>query len=112
VGAGAKVIGAVEVGENARIGAGSVVVTNVPAHATVIGVPGHIVAFHDDSNGALQRLPDPEWERLNELDRKVSELHNLVEHIEGHIGTLHESHHNGGSEAAAPEPSPGAATDQ
>ena len=65
VGAGAKVIGAIEVGENARIGAGSVVVTNVPANATVIGVPGHIVAFHDDSNGAIQRLPDPEWERLN-----------------------------------------------
>jgi serine O-acetyltransferase len=103
VGAGAKVIGAVEVGENARIGAGSVVVTNVPANATVIGVPGHIVAFHDDSNGAFQRLPDPEWERLNELDRKVSELHTLVEHIEGHMGTLHESHHNGASEATSSE---------
>src|SRR6185295_14288795 len=75
VGAGAKVIGAVYIGENARIGAGSVVVTNVPANATVVGVPGHIVAFHDDSNGVIQRLPDPEWERLNELDQKVRELH-------------------------------------
>ena len=37
VGAGAKVIGAVEIGENARIGAGSVVVTNVPSNATVVG---------------------------------------------------------------------------
>ncbi|MBK7127131.1 MAG: serine O-acetyltransferase [Dehalococcoidia bacterium] len=55
VGAGAKVIGGIEIGENARIGAGSVVVTNVPANATVVGVPGHIVAFHDDSNGAIQR---------------------------------------------------------
>lgn len=93
VGAGAKVIGAIEVGENARIGAGSVVVTNVPANATVIGVPGHIVAFHDDSNGAIQRLPDPEWERLNDLDRKVQELHDLVEHVEEHLGMLHENHH-------------------
>jgi serine O-acetyltransferase len=95
VGAGAKVIGAVEIGENARIGAGSVVVTNVPANATVVGVPGHIVAFHDDSNGAFQRLPDPEWERLNELDRKVNELHELVEHVEQHLGLLHEGQHNG-----------------
>ena len=93
VGAGAKVIGAVEIGENTRIGAGSVVVTNVPANATVVGVPGHIVAFHDDSNGALQRLPDPEWERLNELDRKVQELHELVEHVEEHLGNLHAGHH-------------------
>ena len=93
VGAGAKVIGAVEVGENARIGAGSVVVTNVPANATVVGVPGHIVAFHDDSNGAIQRLPDPEWERLNQLDRRVQELQELVGHLEGHIQGLHTGHH-------------------
>jgi serine O-acetyltransferase len=100
VGAGANVIGAVEIGENARIGAGSVVVTNVPANATVVGVPGHIVAFHDDSNGAFQRLPDPEWERLNELDRKVNELHGLVEHVEEHLGMLHETHHNGATTGA------------
>ncbi|MCC6960689.1 MAG: serine O-acetyltransferase [Dehalococcoidia bacterium] len=94
VGAGAKVIGGIEVGENARIGAGSVVVTNVPANATVVGVPGHIVAFHDDSNGAIQRLPDPEWERLNELDRKVQELHRMVEHLDEHMGVVHANHHD------------------
>ena len=94
VGAGAIVIGGIEVGENARIGAGSVVVTNVPANATVVGVPGHIVAFHDDSNGAIQRLPDPEWERLNELDRKVQELHRMVEHLDEHMGVVHANHHD------------------
>jgi len=103
VGAGAKVIGAVVVGENAQIGAGSVVVTNVPANATVVGVPGHIVVFRDDSNGAIQRLPDPEWERLNELDTRVRELRGLVGHLEEHIGSLHEGHHNG------VEPLPGVA---
>ncbi len=105
VGAGAKVIGAVEVGENARIGAGSVVVTNVPANATVVGVPGHIVAFHDDSNGVIQRLPDPEWERLNDLDRKVEELHDLVGHLEEHLTGLHEDHH-AGSPVAKPGKQP------
>lgn len=74
VGAGAKIIGAVEIGENTQIGAGSVVVTNVPANATVVGVPGHVVAFRDTSNGTVQRLPDPEWERMNELERKVEAL--------------------------------------
>ena len=94
VGAGAKVIGGIEIGENARIGAGSVVVTNVPPNATVVGVPGHIVAFHDDSNGAIQRLPDPEWERMNELERKIDELHGMVEHLDEHLGVIHAKQHD------------------
>tara|TARA_B100001123_G_scaffold341042_1_gene386646 strand:+ start:9735 stop:10262 length:528 start_codon:yes stop_codon:yes gene_type:complete len=103
VGAGAKVIGAVEIGENARIGAGSVVITNVPPMATVVGVPGHIVAVHDDSNGVLQRLPDPEWERLNQLDERVDELRELLAHLEDHVGGLHDDHHaDERSEAKAP----------
>jgi serine O-acetyltransferase len=105
VGAGAKVIGAVVIGENARVGAGSVVVTNVPANATIVGVPGHIVAYHDESNGVIQRLPDPEWERLEDLDRKVQELHSLVEHLEEHMTGLHNGHH------AAPEAAPGPSRD-
>jgi serine O-acetyltransferase len=104
VGAGAKLIGAIEVGENAQIGAGSVVVTNVPAHATVVGVPGHIVAYRDDSNGAIQRLPDPEWERINDLDRKVRQVETMVQELEEHIERLHTSdqaEHDRASERAA-----------
>ncbi len=100
IGAGAKVIGAVEIGERARVGAGSVVVTNVPANATIIGVPGHIVAFRDDANGAIQRLPDPEWDRLNEIDRKVDGLHRLFEHLESHANGVHEEHHSEAPSAA------------
>ncbi len=84
IGSGARVIGAITIGENSQVGAGSVVVTNVPANATVVGVPGHIVAYRDDSNGAVQRLPDPEWDRMNEIERKIQELHALVEHVEEH----------------------------
>lgn len=104
IGAGAKVIGAVVIGENVRIGAGSVVVTNVPPNATVVGVPGHIVAYHDDSNGAIQRLPDPEWERLNDLDRRMDELRAQIEHLEAHLVRLHERQHE-------LDPAPGPAGD-
>jgi hypothetical protein len=69
------------------------VVTNVPPNATVIGVPGHIVAFRDDSNGVIQRLPDPEWERLNELDRKVQELHDVIDHLGDHMNGVHTEKH-------------------
>ena len=67
--------------------------------ATVVGVPGHIVSFHDDSNGVMQRLPDPEWERLNQLDERVDELHQLIDHLKEHMDELHDDHH-------ADEPSP------
>lgn len=74
VGAGAQVIGAITVGHHARIGAGSVVVTNVPPYATVVGVPGHIISYHDPGNEAVIRLPDPEWDRLDDLERRVRAL--------------------------------------
>lgn len=74
VGAGAEIIGAVVIGENARIGAGSVVVTNVPPNATVVGVPGHVVAYHDPGDDTVVRLPDPEWDRIDELEKRMQQL--------------------------------------
>jgi len=75
VGAHAAIIGAVTIGDGARIGAGSVVVTNVPPHATVVGVPGHIVAYRrPGDNDTIERLPDPEWDRLQQLEQRVALL--------------------------------------
>ena len=74
VGAGAKVIGAVTIGEGARIGAGSVVVSSVPPHATVVGVPGHVIAYTNRSNDTVERLPDPEWDRLQALEERIEDL--------------------------------------
>lgn len=82
VGAGAKLLGAISVGEHARIGAGSVVVTNVPAYATVVGVPGKIVAYYDPGNETTVRLPDPEWDRLEEVDRELQELRGRIADLE------------------------------
>jgi len=82
VGAGARLIGAIHVGDNARIGAGSVVVTNVPDNATVIGVPGHIVAYHDPGDDTLVRLPDPEWDRIQALENRIQALEKRLRELE------------------------------
>jgi serine O-acetyltransferase len=82
VGAGAKVIGDVTIGENAKIGAGSVVVTNVPPNATVVGVPGHIVAFADPGDDTVLRLPDPEWDIIKSLEERIVELEKRLGELE------------------------------
>jgi serine O-acetyltransferase len=82
VGAGAKIIGAVHIGDGAKIGAGSVVVTNVPANATVVGVPGHIVAYADANNETVLRLPDPEWDIIHQLQSRIDELERRLADLE------------------------------
>jgi serine O-acetyltransferase len=77
VSVGAKVLGAIEIGDNVKIGAGSVVLNSVPAHSTVVGVPGRVVATHDPATQERRRvevLPDPEAEMLQYLQQKVIEL--------------------------------------
>jgi serine O-acetyltransferase len=88
VGAGAKLIGAVEVGDNVRIGAGSVVVTNVPANATVVGVPGHVVSFHEAGGDTITRLPDPEWDRIDALEQHIERLERRIRSLQGQVEAL------------------------
>jgi serine O-acetyltransferase len=78
VGAGAKIIGAVTIGAGAKIGAGSVVVSSVPSGATVVGVPGHVIAYTNRSNDTVERLPDPEWDRIDALERRIAQLEGLI----------------------------------
>ena len=76
VGAGAKILGPVTVGEETVIGAGAVVVNDVPPHATVVGVPGHVVAMRDPHTGESARVvqPDPMAEALYRLQKRVVDL--------------------------------------
>jgi serine O-acetyltransferase len=90
VGAGAKLIGAVEIGDNARIGAGSVVVTNVPENATVVGVPGHVVAFHDPGSDTITKLPDPEWDRIDALERHIERMDRRLRALQAKLETYGE----------------------
>ena len=91
VGAGAKVLGGICIGTNTRIGAGSVVVKNVEANSTVVGIPGRIVhqsgvKFNPLAHSAL---PDTEanvlrnlMERIDELENNILCLQDLVKNIQ------------------------------
>lgn len=74
---GAKVLGSITVGENSKIGGGSVVLKEVPANSTVVGIPGRVVVqdgvrIKKDLNHS--DLPDPVLDRITELERKIQEL--------------------------------------
>lgn len=88
VGAGAKIIGAVNIADGAKIGAGSVVVTNVPANATVVGVPAHIVAYADPGDETVLRLPDPEWDIIQRLENRIAALEERIAQLEAGEKTL------------------------
>jgi serine O-acetyltransferase len=85
VGAGAKILGNITIGDYARIGAGSVVVTNVPPYSTVVGVPGKVVAYYDSGNDTTVRLPDPEWDRIEEMSQRLDELRDQVAALEAEL---------------------------
>ncbi len=74
VGTGAQIIGDIVIGEGSKVGAGSVVVKSVPPHATVVGVPGRVVAIRDPDTDTVEKLPDPVGERLKSLEDRLSAL--------------------------------------
>lgn len=86
ISAGAKVLGSFTIGENSKIGAGSVVLSPVPPNSTVVGVPGRVVRR---DNQPLPRetmdqvhLPDPVKEDIANLQKANSELINRVLELE------------------------------
>ncbi len=76
IGTGAKVLGGIRIGDNARIGAGSVVVHSVPDNSTVVGIPGRVVRYRVPHEGVLDHglMPDPEGEEIEELKQRVGDL--------------------------------------
>ena len=92
VSAGAKVIGSFTIGENSKIGAGSVVLEEVPPNCTVVGVPGRIVKMDNKkvprSDMDQIHLPDPVQEDIKVLQQENSELVNRVLQLENEIRSL------------------------
>ena len=55
--------------------------------------PNLVNGSSDYHNGVIQRMPDPEWERLNLLDSKMDELNESIAHLQKHIEELHREQH-------------------
>lgn len=101
VGAGAKILGPVRIGDGARIGSNSVVVKNVPNGATVVGIPGRVVVpatdaarrnreqlaekIGFDAYGLHGQMPDPV---AHAIDRILDHLHLIDKKMESLDGTL------------------------
>jgi len=79
VGAGAKILGSITIGADSKIGAGSVVLTDVEENATVVGVPGRVVVrdgkrVHPERDLQHADLPDPIKDKLLELEEEFLDL--------------------------------------
>src|SRR5580658_9970127 len=76
VAAGAKVLGNIEIGEYSKVGANAVVVSKVPPHSTVVGVPGRVVSLRGQKLEGHELdhnlLPDPLLRRLEHLERDLA----------------------------------------
>jgi serine O-acetyltransferase len=81
VATGAKVLGSITIGENAKIGANSVVLKDVPNNTTVVGIPGKIVVqdgIRVNNQFDHCDLPDPVADRLLQLESELEELRSLM----------------------------------
>jgi serine O-acetyltransferase len=84
VGVGAQLIGNITIGDNSKVGAGSVVIKSVPPNATVVGVPGRVVAIRNPDTDTVERLPDPVGEKLALLEKRVAALERRLYKVKGY----------------------------
>ncbi len=85
IASGAKVLGSIVIGENAKIGAGSVVLRDVPANSTVVGIPGRVkvqdgIKIKKDLNHC--DLPDPVADRLKEMEMEIAQLREQLKELQ------------------------------
>lgn len=80
IGAGAKILGNIRIGNNTKVGAGSVVVHSVPDNSTVVGVPGRVTRARVDTGDNLEHgnLPDPEGQLIDDLTRRIEQLEEQI----------------------------------
>jgi serine O-acetyltransferase len=111
IGAGAKVLGPIEIGDDVRIGSNSVVLKDVPAGSTVVGVPGRVVGggrsdqekrrqalakkMGFDAYGSTQEMPDPVAHAINGMldhiqvmDQRLEEMCRGLKSLGGEIADL------------------------
>jgi serine O-acetyltransferase len=96
VGVNASVLGAIVLGDNAKVGGGSVVVKDVPANATVVGVPARVVAQDGKpvrvvSDRPQVEMPDPTSDAIVRLARQIEQLERRLNELEQGEATGEES---------------------
>jgi serine O-acetyltransferase len=92
IGTGAKILGNIRIGDNVKVGAGSVVVHPVPDNSTVVGIPGRVVRVRPEGDVLEHgRLPDPEGQAIDDLARRVAELEETLRKLIAE----HEVQHHG-----------------
>lgn len=96
VGTGAKILGAITIGDNAKIGANAVVLDSVPEYSIVVGVPGKVIkkkVLRMADEGAIEglarvHLPDPVEEKFREVEKYISGLEKRIVILEGKGGMM------------------------
>lgn len=81
ISSGAKVLGPITIGHNSKIGAGSVVLKDVPPHSTVVGIPGRVVRLNNEKvveDLDQMSAPDPIMQELKRLCHRIKELENKI----------------------------------
>ncbi|MEK6682625.1 MAG: serine O-acetyltransferase EpsC [Nitrospirota bacterium] len=82
IGTGAKVLGAINIGDHVKIGANSVVLQDVPPYSTVVGIPGRIIRIKDKKFDDLMmdhiHMPDPIARRFEQMEKEIEELKNML----------------------------------
>ena len=84
IASGAKVLGSITIGENAKIGAGSVVLKDVPPNSTVVGIPGRVVVQDGvkiKKDLKHNKLPDPVADLLNSMQQEIEALRSELEQL-------------------------------
>jgi len=100
IGAGAKILGPFKIGDNSRVGAGSVVVNEVPSNSVVVGVPGRIT-YRDGKKVARDidleqhELPDP-------VAKAIESILDRMHHLEREVNALKNSERQAGAPAEPP----------
>jgi serine O-acetyltransferase len=76
VGAGAKVLGPIEIGNDVRIAAGAVVLQDIPSESTAVGVPARVVRRHGEKVVDLDQvhIPDPITQEIQRLEQRIKDL--------------------------------------
>jgi serine O-acetyltransferase len=87
IGSGAKLLGPIQVGHGAKVGANSVIIHDVPPNSTVVGNPGHPVRVEgrrpDGPDADWAHLPDPVADAIKALSSRVAELERLLAEATG-----------------------------